>query len=62
MDYSLCQTLGNEVTIEYMQGSAELWKLSKANRFSPFIFFPSFLIILRKMAEYTMPWSQDLQG
>lgn len=44
MDYDLRQTLGNEVTIQYVQGSAELQKLSKANRFSPFIYFPVSLL------------------
>lgn len=37
MDYGLCQTLGNEVSIQHTQSSTELWKLSAANRFSSFI-------------------------
>lgn len=37
MDYGLCQTLGNKVSIQHMQSSTELWKLSAANRFSSFI-------------------------
>lgn len=37
MDYGLCQTLGNEVSNQRTQGSAEPWKLSVANRLSSFI-------------------------